>query len=1290
LSDCRSSDEWIVTFMNLLRRFRHLCLPLVGGWLVSGGIAQAESLQAAALKFPGLRVGAALNPDTLSGNEAVYANTVRFQFNLPSPENATKWGAFRPAQYSFDWADADVFARFARAGGQRVRGHTLVWHNSIPTWLTGGGFTPDQNRDLLFHHIDAVVGRYRSEIFCWDVVNEAFNNDGTLRNSFWYNQPGIGYATNGTRYIEEAFRRAALADPNAELLYNDYDAETLNEKSDSIYAMAQDFLNRGVPLHGIGFQMHRTDLNYDSLRSNFKRFNDLGLNLHITEMDIRILVTNGVATTTDLEEQAEIYWNIVGVALGQPRFKVLQTWGYTDKYSWIPGFFPGYGAALLFNENYQRKPAYWAVWNVMANQAERLAVLDYSGDDSTNVFSQAELSAGAGMQLQADATNDFMTLALEVPHAGEWDVKIGYRRSGASGQFQLAIAPEGSGSFVNVGAVVDAYGGAVGVGMTDLGTNTFAVGGNWQLRFTVAGKNVGASDYNLTIDYIRITPVNSITNTAPTISSVTDKSTPENTPVGPIAFTIGDAQTAPAALSLQAVSFNTNLLPTANIIFGGSGANRTVTLTPAANQSGVAAVLLLVSDGTNQTPETFMLNVSAVNSAPSVLATNLVTLPNNFVDVDLRPLVSDVETAGAAIRFEVSNPVGGNVTLLGDSHTARFTPALNYSGPASFSYIATDTAGDSAPDARWLLHYDFESLDTADDKSVNEHSASSRTGALVEFGTGLSAYETNVPAALGGLSARSLALTESGAGNGARLEVLLPSSTYNLRNADWTMSLWFRRATAANDDYLFHVGAGDGAAGDGDELDLALTPVGQLQLRHYNTANAQDVNLSSGVLPADEWHHAVVVFDRTGNNSGLLALYLNGVQVGANTAVSWALDQNSELIFGGVKKGNEARWLNGSLDDVALFSAVLSPAEISALAAGRSLAQLGGLSRTNTVSVMIQYSNQPPVLTALTNVQLIAGVPISVTPNAVDPDVPTQGLAFSLVNPPLGAVINSSNGLVTWRPTMAQIGSSNLFQVVVTEAGWSTNLTVAADAYVRDGSFTNTSFGADAILTVKQDPTAGFTRESYLRFALPAYPGAVASAQLRLFPGSANLPATHAVALVTNNTWNEATLTWNAKPASGAAVATWLPQANVPALIPVTAALTPDVETNGLLSLRIYALSATADGRVDYVAREGATLSAPRLTLVYTNASPLSATQSFWVNVIAPQQPVLSALAYAGGAFRMTVAGDGGPDYSVQVSTNLQAWQALFITNGAPGPFQFAFTNVSALPQQFYRIQLNP
>jgi GH35 family endo-1,4-beta-xylanase len=1267
----------------------------VGAWCLLGllagvGGSGAESLREAATKFPGLRVGAALNPDTLSGSEAVYANTVRREFDLPSPENATKWAAIRPAQYTFDWTDADVFARFARAGGQQVRGHTLLWHQSIPAWLTSGGFTTNQIRDILFHHIDTVAGRYRDDLFCWDVVNEAFNGDGTLRDSFWYNQPGIGYATDGTRYIEETFRRAAAAAPDALLLYNDYDAETVNDKSDAIYAMAQDFLSRGVPLHGIGFQMHRTGLDYTSLRNNFKRFNDLGLELHITEMDIRIPVTNGVATPADLEAQAEIYWNIVGVALGQPRFKVLQTWGFTDKYSWIPGFFPGYGAALLFDESYQRKPAYWAVWNVLANQAEKLPVLAVSPGDSTNVFSQAELSAGNGMQLQADATNDYMTLAVAVPFAGAWDVKVGYRRSGASGQFQLAVAPEGSSSFNHVGGVVDAYAGAIGTGITDLGTNTFASAGDWQFRFTVAGQNPSASDCNLTIDYIRITPVTTVTNPAPTISSVTDKVTTENTPVGPLAFTIGDAQTSAAALTLQAVSFDTNLLPTANISFGGSGANRTVTLTPAANQFGSVAVLLLVGDGTNQTAETFMVRVTPVNNAPSTQTTNLVAPVNLPVDVNLLSLVSDEETASPDLRFQVAGAVGGSVLLLGDGHTARFTPAPNYFGPASFAYVVTDTASDRAPDARWLLQYDFEPPDATGDKSVTDKSVNALAGTLEEFGSGQSAYETNVPPSLAGLSARSLVVTESGAGNAARLEVLLPSATYNLRNADWSLALWFRRATATNEDFLFHVGAGDGLAGDDDELDLALTTGGQLQLRHYNTANAQDVSIASGVVTTGPWHHVVVVFDRTASNAGTLALYLNGVQVGATTAVSWALDQTSELVFGGVKKGNEARWLNGNLDDVALFGAVLSPAEISTLAAGRTVAQLGGLSRTNTVTLTVQASNQPPVLTVSSNLQVIAGVPLSVAASASDPDVPAQSLSFSLLNPPAEAAINSTNGLVTWRPTMAQIGSSNWFQVVVTETGWSTNLTAQADAYVRDGTYTNTNFGADTILTVKQDPTAGFSREAYLRFVVPAYPGGLAAAQLRLVPGSANLPGTHAVALVTNNFWDEATLTWNTKLPSGSVVATWVPQAGVPVQISLPAAVTQDAATNGLLSLRVYAMNATADGRVDYVSREGAAASAPRLTLSYTNLQPLSATQSFWVTVMPPQTPLLSAPAYSGNSFRMTVAGDGGPDYTVLVSTNLQTWHPLFTTNGAPGPFQFGFTNPASVPQQFYRIRLEP
>lgn len=298
----------------------HLAAGFVRGtiWLVVFGFCltaplRAESLREAAAKWPQLRVGAALNPATLTGSESAYAGTVRLHFNLPSPENATKWAAIRPDQYTYDWSDADAILQFARAGGQQARGHTLMWHQSIPAWVTNGGFSTDQIRDLLFHHIDTTAGRYRGELFCWDVVNEAFNDNGTLRSSFWYNQPGIGYAANGTRYIEEAFRRTSTADPNAELIYNDYSAETVNSKSDAIYAMAQDFLSRGVPLHGIGFQMHLISINYSSMRTNFKRFNDLGLKLHITEMDVRIPVdSNGVPTKADLDAQAEVYWNVLG------------------------------------------------------------------------------------------------------------------------------------------------------------------------------------------------------------------------------------------------------------------------------------------------------------------------------------------------------------------------------------------------------------------------------------------------------------------------------------------------------------------------------------------------------------------------------------------------------------------------------------------------------------------------------------------------------------------------------------------------------------------------------------------------------------------------------------------------------------------------------------------------------------------------------------------------------------------------------------------------------------------
>jgi hypothetical protein len=342
------------------------------------------------------------------------------------------------------------------------------------------------------------------------------------------------------------------------------------------------------------------------------------------------------------------------------------------------------------------------------------------------------------------------------------------------------------------------------------------------------------------------------------------------------------------------------------------------------------------------------------------------------------------------------------------------------------------------------------------------------------------------------------------------------------------------------------------------------------------------------------------------------------------------------------------------------------------------------------VTLTVLYTNQPPVVAVISNTQLIAGVPFSLSVSAVDPDAPAQAVAFSLLSSPVGAAINPTNGLVTWRPTMAQAGASNLFTVVVTEAGWRTNLAPLADAYVRDGTYAVSNFGADTILTVKRDPTAGFSRECFVRFASPWFPGTLADAQLLLQPVYTSVPGTHAVALVTNDLWDEATLTWNTKPVSGAALATWLPQTSTPVLLPVTNAVLQDSPANGLLSFRIYATNSTSDGRVDYASKEAGAASAPQLSLLYTNAQPLSATQSFWVSVTTPQRPVLSGLQYTGGLFQMTVAGDGGPDYRVLASTNLLNWNTLYTTNGALGAFTFKVLNVSALPQRFYRVQLGP
>jgi endo-1,4-beta-xylanase len=352
-----------------------------------------RSLREAA-QLPGLLIGTAVRPVQLS--EAAYASTLAREFNMVEPEDALKWEVVHPAVQYFDFSQADQIVDFATRNGMKVRGHTLVWHQQNPGWLTDGKYTSDELAQMLEKHIKTVVGHYRGKIFAWDVVNEAFDelHPGELRSTIWRDQPGIGLAGNEAAsssparstldarssqrsysYIEQCFRWAHEADPQALLFYNEAEAEVINPKSDAIYAMVRDFRQRGVPIDGVGFQMHIANLHPDvaSISANINRFTALGVQVHITEMDVALPVDpNGNPRPEDLQLQADIYREIASACLSHPGCTAIQTWGFTDKYSWIGSHSKHtQGAALPFDRDYRPKPAYAALRDALERSTRR-------------------------------------------------------------------------------------------------------------------------------------------------------------------------------------------------------------------------------------------------------------------------------------------------------------------------------------------------------------------------------------------------------------------------------------------------------------------------------------------------------------------------------------------------------------------------------------------------------------------------------------------------------------------------------------------------------------------------------------------------------------------------------------------------------------------------------------------------------------------------------------------------------------------------------------------------------
>jgi endo-1,4-beta-xylanase len=304
---------------------------------------------------PGLRdlaeqrhfyIGTAVQAGLLA-DDPTYRDIVKKEFNILTAEFEMKMCEIWPERNRWDFAASDAIVAFAEENGLRMRGHTLVWIECVPEWVAEGEFSQDEATSILKEYITTVVSRYQGKIAYWDVLNETIE-----RKPIWSD-------LIGPEYVELAFQWAHEADPAALLFYNDYNAEAMNFKSGRQYQLMKDLLDKGVPVHGVGLQAHfKGLLPVDQLAANIARLNELGLEVHITEIDVPRV--SGVSDPD--ANQAAVYADVLAVCLAAENCPVFVIWGFTDKYTWMP--LPD-SLPLIFDEDYQPKPAYEAIFNVL-------------------------------------------------------------------------------------------------------------------------------------------------------------------------------------------------------------------------------------------------------------------------------------------------------------------------------------------------------------------------------------------------------------------------------------------------------------------------------------------------------------------------------------------------------------------------------------------------------------------------------------------------------------------------------------------------------------------------------------------------------------------------------------------------------------------------------------------------------------------------------------------------------------------------------------------------------------
>jgi endo-1,4-beta-xylanase len=307
-------------------------------------------------KRTGVRIGTAVDMAAFNA-DTPYREAIAREFNSVVAENVMKWGEIEKERGVLNVTAADQLVDSARANGQQVRGHTLLWHNQNPGWLTSGVASGEidatELRQILKRHVFEVAGHFRGRIVAWDVVNEVIDDSGQLRDT-------IFLRNLGPEYIADMFRWAHQADPKAKLYLNDYNVEGVNAKSTAYYELVQQLKADRVPVHGFGIQGH-LGVQYpfpNNVLDNVRRFEKLGLDTAFTEVDVRMPMP---PDATKIQAQAYAYSALLQACLLAERCVSFTVWGFTDKYSWVPGVFNGQGAANILDENLAPKLAYDAV-----------------------------------------------------------------------------------------------------------------------------------------------------------------------------------------------------------------------------------------------------------------------------------------------------------------------------------------------------------------------------------------------------------------------------------------------------------------------------------------------------------------------------------------------------------------------------------------------------------------------------------------------------------------------------------------------------------------------------------------------------------------------------------------------------------------------------------------------------------------------------------------------------------------------------------------------------------------